>query len=152
MPDIKDEFNVHHHYYHHHRWNSFAQLVVGRLIGVIVFALIFGFVVQLLWNWLMPGLFSLRQITYWEGFGITLLIRILFGSILPHPFLHDDTMARMYFKRFARRDDFWYGRDKRNKWRFYGEYWNEEGREAFRKFVEKREQEMKGKEPAEGEK
>jgi hypothetical protein len=47
---------------------------------------------------------------------------------------------------FAHDDMFWRGRDRMNKWKFYGEYWKTEGRDAFKKYVEKHEQEMRGNE------
>lgn len=37
-------------------------------------------VVMLLWNWLMPMLFDLSCITFWEAAGILLLSKILFGG------------------------------------------------------------------------
>jgi hypothetical protein len=117
---------------------------IGHFISMIVFALIFGYAVQLLWNWLMPGLFSLKQIGYWEGFGIVVLTRILFGSILPHPFIRNEEFRAMrHFRRYAWDEDFMQGRDKMYKWKFYGQYWKEEGREAFKKYIEKHEQDMK---------
>ncbi len=46
------------------------------LVGVVVF----GFVVMSLWNWLMPSLFGLRQIGFWEALGVFILSKILFGG------------------------------------------------------------------------
>ena len=37
-------------------------------------------VVMLLWNWLMPILFDLRVIDFWEALGILALSKILFGA------------------------------------------------------------------------
>ena len=33
-----------------------------------------------LWNWLLPDIFGLRQITFWQALGLLALCRILFGS------------------------------------------------------------------------
>ncbi|MFA5909359.1 MAG: hypothetical protein WC815_11315 [Vicinamibacterales bacterium] len=33
-----------------------------------------------LWNWLVPGLFGLRQLGFWEALGLLALCRILFGG------------------------------------------------------------------------
>jgi len=38
------------------------------------------FVVMLLWNWLMPILFGLSIITFWQALGILALSKILFGA------------------------------------------------------------------------
>jgi len=37
--------------------------------------------VQLLWNWLMPALFKLPEITYWQSIGVLILSSILFGRL-----------------------------------------------------------------------
>jgi hypothetical protein len=52
-------------------------------IGIIVIALFFalGYVVMTLWNWLMPPLFGLHAITYWQAYGLLILSKILFGGL-----------------------------------------------------------------------
>jgi hypothetical protein len=62
---------------------------VLRILGVAVagialatlFAFLFGWVVMLLWNWLMPQIFGLATVTYWQAFGLTVLAKILFGGM-----------------------------------------------------------------------
>ena len=48
------------------------------LIG-IAFVAAFGEIVLHLWNWLMPSLFGLHPITFWQALGIMFLSWILFG-------------------------------------------------------------------------
>ncbi len=48
---------------------------------VLVFIALFGFVVMSLWNWLMPAVFGLRTIGYWEAWGLIILGRVLFGGL-----------------------------------------------------------------------
>jgi hypothetical protein len=48
---------------------------------VLVFVLAFGYVVQLLWNWLMPEVFGLKAITYLQSIVLLLLARVLFGRV-----------------------------------------------------------------------
>ena len=55
-------------------------LFVAAPLGMIVFIAIGGEVVMLLWNWLAPTLFGLRQVTFWQAIGLLALCRILFGS------------------------------------------------------------------------
>ena len=50
----------------------------------VLFIFVGGEIVKLLWNWLLPPLFSVRQITFWQGLGILILARILFGGIGRH--------------------------------------------------------------------
>lgn len=45
-----------------------------------VFAL-FVYGVMLLWNWLMPAIFGLPVLSYWQALGVLVLSKILFGSL-----------------------------------------------------------------------
>jgi len=49
------------------------------ILGILVFGFVGGTVVRLLWNWLLPTLFGLPQVTFWQALGILVLCRILFG-------------------------------------------------------------------------
>ena len=55
-----------------------------KILGVIFVALIlcvlFAFPTMWLWNWLMPALFGITKITFWQALGINLLSEILFKS------------------------------------------------------------------------
>jgi hypothetical protein len=53
---------------------------VALLAGFTAFVFIGGFVVQQLWNWLLPDLFGLRRVGFWEALGLLALSRILFGG------------------------------------------------------------------------
>lgn len=46
----------------------------------LVFVLVLGAVVMLLWNWLVPDIFSGPRISYVQAFGLLVLSRILFGG------------------------------------------------------------------------
>ncbi len=59
---------------------AFAGLVVGGVVLAAVLAFLFGLVVMLLWNWLMPALFGLHALTYWQAWGLVLLAHILFKA------------------------------------------------------------------------
>ena len=47
---------------------------------VVLGCLVFGYLVMSLWNWLMPALFGLRTISFWQAFGLLILSKILFGG------------------------------------------------------------------------
>jgi len=56
-------------------------VMLGTLIGVIlVWTVILALPVQLLWNWLMPKIFGLTTITFWEALGLVLLSNLLIKS------------------------------------------------------------------------
>lgn len=48
--------------------------------ALVLFVWLFGELVMHLWNWLLPPLFGLHAITFWQSLGLLLLCRILFGS------------------------------------------------------------------------
>ena len=49
------------------------------IIGILMLAIIlFGGPLMLLWNWLMPYLFRLPEIGFWQACGLQLLATILF--------------------------------------------------------------------------
>jgi len=58
-----------------------ALLVVfGAVVLVFVVGIIFAFPTMWLWNWLMPEIFNLTEITIWQAFGLNLLSGILLKS------------------------------------------------------------------------
>jgi len=59
------------------RWILWVPLAI---VGFVVFLAVGGLVVQLLWNWLLPPLFGLREVTFWQALGVLALCRILFGG------------------------------------------------------------------------
>lgn len=54
-------------------------IVVGPVI-MAIFVFVFGGIVMLLWNWLLPGLFGFPEITLLQAFGLLVLCRMLFGG------------------------------------------------------------------------
>lgn len=52
--------------------------VIVVLLATLVAAFIEGLFVMWLWNWLMPAIFGLGAITYWQGWGISFLCGMLF--------------------------------------------------------------------------
>ncbi len=66
---------------------------VLKVIGWIVFglaaatglALALGFPVMWLWNWLLPALFNVPTITFWQAVGLLILCHLLFkGQVHGH--------------------------------------------------------------------
>lgn len=62
-----------------HRFSPIAivGMVIGGLALAVLFAFLFGWLVMILWNWLMPAIFGLPAIGYWQGWGLVLLSHIL---------------------------------------------------------------------------
>ena len=53
---------------------------IGWTILGIGLAFLFGLFIKWLWNALMPDIFGLTELTYWQAVGLTILARILFGG------------------------------------------------------------------------
>ena len=62
------------------RW--VLRILRGLAIAIVAFT-VFGFVVSQLWNYLMPALFGLHAITFWQAVGLVVLGRLLFGGFRP---------------------------------------------------------------------
>lgn len=69
------------HHMGHHRGRFWVGRILGFAVMAIVAAFLFGFVVMGLWNWLMPELFGLKAIGYWQAWGLLVLSWILFGGL-----------------------------------------------------------------------
>jgi len=56
-------------------------LIPIGIAAISLFAFIGGSVVRLLWNALLPPLFGLPVVTFWQALGLLALCRILFGGM-----------------------------------------------------------------------
>lgn len=50
------------------------------VLYIILAFLITGYGVYILWNWLMPSIFSLREISFYEALGLNFLAKMFFQS------------------------------------------------------------------------
>jgi len=114
-------------------------MVIGGLTLAAVLGLAFGYFVMMLWNWLMPVIFGLKVITFWKAFGIIVLAKILFGGhgIKGHGLDHNKwrhhgwkAQNRMHYDDWAPRGDY-------GNWRYYEDYWKNEGKAAFETYLDR---------------
>ncbi len=59
------------------KWAMLIPMILGGIALAVLFAFLFGWIVMLLWNWLMPEIFGLKAISYWQAWGLVLLSHIL---------------------------------------------------------------------------
>jgi hypothetical protein len=129
--------------------------IVGGVFIAAAFSLVIGALVMVLWNWLMPAIFGLGVIGYWQGFGLVLMGKLIFGG-MGH--------AGMYGKPYGPRGPHWCGgpgrsdgRDRRAEWKanwkrygygygpnghfddVYEDWWEKEGSAGFEAFMSKKE-------------
>jgi len=57
----------------------FLRILRFIALAIVIFLLV-SFVVMRLWNWLMPGLFGLHELSYVQALGLLVLSKILFGG------------------------------------------------------------------------
>ncbi len=64
-----------------------AKSGIKKVLMIIGFAILgaglivlMGFVIMWLWNWLMPMIFNLPQLNYWQAVGVFILSKIIFGG------------------------------------------------------------------------
>jgi hypothetical protein len=60
------------------RWSVKGIAVLAAVAAVLA---LLALAVMLLWNSLVPELFHGPRLEYWQGFGLLLLSRILFGGL-----------------------------------------------------------------------
>ncbi|MGD9346611.1 MAG: hypothetical protein PVH84_12155 [Candidatus Aminicenantes bacterium] len=138
--------NNHLHYMHGpapSRGATVFRIIGWTVMGVILaalFALVFGFVVKWLWNWLMPALFGLGMITYWQAFGIVILAKLIFGSLGGHHRDRSDHFRNKFHEKWHRP----WGEEgegspslqkNQNFHKYYKEFWRDEGEKAFEDYI-----------------
>jgi hypothetical protein len=129
--------------YHHHHWGMprIIAATIGGIIVAVVLGFLFGWFVEHLWNWLMPDLFGFKVITYWQGFGLVVLAKLLFGGPAHHPAPHHKYEPWQHSRNWACKGDKsqWAPGGSPKNWKYYEQYWNEEGKAAFEAFLERKE-------------
>lgn len=127
---------------YHHRTHPFLKglkifgFVILGVIGVAFLALLFGYIVMLLWNWLMPVLFELTTITFWQAVGIVILARLIFGG-----FKHGKSETERHKPVKEKFFDRWkdeYHKQKSTEWKHFNDFWSDEGEEAYNNYISQR--------------
>jgi hypothetical protein len=57
---------------------TLGSIVLVAVLVTIALALLWGLPLMLLWNWLMPDIFNLPTIGFWQAVGLNFLSGILF--------------------------------------------------------------------------
>ena len=65
------------------------------ILVAALFIAVAGFLIMRLWNWLMPELFGLHPIHFWQAIGLLILSKILFGGFRGGPARHFPWRRRM---------------------------------------------------------
>lgn len=108
-----------------------------EIVGIIIFgaiaitglAILFGFVVMWLWNWLMPEIFGLATLTYWQAVGLFILLKIFLGGCIGGGSKTSSKSSSDECKKDSKTDF--------SKWKYYDKFWKEEGDEYYKQYIER---------------
>lgn len=114
-----------------------AGWILLAIAGVTVFAFLFGAIIMWLWNCLMPVIFHLAVITFWQAVGLAVLARLLFGN-LHHGHRHHRGGPKFGPWKNRHHPDHCPDSSNSNKWRYYDQYWNEEGEQSFNDYLKRK--------------
>lgn len=98
-----------------------ARHLLFGLVLVSAFAVVFGAVVMLAWNYTMPALFGLPALTFAQAVAALVLVRILTGRFTHHHHRHG-------YHRFRRSP-------AGDGAALYSAWWDEEGEAAFHAYA-----------------
>jgi hypothetical protein len=119
---------------------TFFRIIGGVIAGLVVmtaFSLVIGAIAMVLWNWLMPDIFELGRIDYWQAFGIVLLAKLVFGGFgkhFPPPFAGRKWADRRWLE-YAKHRGFshnWHLDDD------YEEWWKKQGSQSFDEYMKEK--------------
>ncbi|WP_024771444.1 hypothetical protein [Aquimarina macrocephali] len=108
-----------------------------EIVGIIIFgaiaitglAILFGFVIMWLWNWLMPEIFGLTTLTYWQAVGVFILLKIFLGGCGSGSGKKSSKDSNDACKKDSKTDF--------SKWKYYDKFWKEEGDEYYKQYIER---------------
>jgi len=107
-----------------------AGLIIFGIIAIVGLAILFGFVIMWLWNWLMPELFGLTTLTYWQAVGLFILFKILLGGCGGSGKSKSSSKSSKSSCKKEGKSDF-------SKWKHYDNFWKEEGDKAYQEYKER---------------
>jgi hypothetical protein len=109
----------------------FFMILMGILVAFLV-----GYIVMRLWNWLIPDLFGLTTISYWQAVGILILAKLFFGFGNHGSHKNKGKHKKRYDSKKCGplRRDF-------SKWELYDKFWEDEGENAYKEYVERTKEE-----------
>jgi hypothetical protein len=130
-----------------HGWKAIGIGIAG-LFTAVIFGLLFGYFVQWLWNWLMPTIFGLTKITYWQAFGLVILARLIFGSFGHNGDRHYPHKYHQHWGHHHHDCDSDHGRgwEYHGNWKnkgdwenrsYYDEWWKTEGKALFENYIDR---------------
>jgi len=126
-------------------------MIIGFTIMGAGLVVLMGFVVMWLWNWLMPLIFNLPTLTYWQAAGVFILAKIIFGGFggdssgnsksgkSPKKEIKEE-VSREFGKEFDKEFDKEFGKYSESNKDYddlYEKWWEEKGESSFKEYMSK---------------
>ena len=111
-----------------------VKVIAMIVLGGILF-LLANYLLMRLWNWLMPDLFGVGTVTYWQALGIFVIAKLLFGFGGGGGGKSKSGSSHKKKVKSSNKCTSW--RRDFDEWKHYDQFWKEEGEEAFKTYVEK---------------
>ncbi len=106
-----------------------AGIILFGAVAITGLAILFGYIIMWLWNWLMPEIFGLTTLTYWQAVGLFILFKILIGGCGSSGSSSSSKKSSSECKD-GKKTDF-------SKWKHYDKFWKEEGDELYKNYKER---------------
>ena len=103
--------------------------VILGLLAIAALSIPFGFGIMWLWNWLMPAIFGLGEINYWQAVGIFVLAKLIFGVGSSG----NSSVSKSSKEKKNHSDD------RGSHWTEYDAWWESEGKKSFEKYTTEKE-------------
>jgi hypothetical protein len=87
---------------------------------------------MLLWNGMLPDILGWKEITYWQGAGLVILTRLLFGS---HGYYKETNQSQAGCHTHLSQPQT--SGDVKNGDTYYEQWWEEEGATSLEKYTKK---------------
>ena len=85
-----------------------------------------------LWNWIMPELFGLTTLSYWQAVGLFILLKILLGGCGSGGDSSKSSSGKSKCKcKGESKTEF-------SKWKHYDKFWKEEGEQSYNEYIERK--------------
>ncbi len=117
-------------------FKGFFKVLIGGII-VIILILLFGYITMRLWNWIMPEVFGLTTLGYWQALGILVLAKIFFGGFGDHKSNRNKRKSKHRCKPRNNKNS----KSDFSNWKYYDKFWEEEGEKAFEEYVHQKQTE-----------
>lgn len=109
---------------------SKAFKILFFILLALILAFLLAYIAMRLWNWLMPEIFGLPQLDYWQTVGIFILAKIFFGFGGGNGPGKSGTSKKGDKPKKCRlpRRDF-------SDWQHYDAFWEETGEQAYKDYL-----------------